>query len=294
MSDSSVNPVSSPSGEDAGNVAQGDPAADEGQSEANADATLDNNREEITVGVHGTRRAEDISNQNVISTGFSANKVNCCVCVKGASNNEGRRPVPSWSALKFHAETMNRMLLTRYRYGVLRAGQDVIDLTDDNGPDNVTTDSTAKNNEASDGVQELAPPGPSEALRNESNTAPKRPREIPVFPNFRSIPVPRFTPLQKWEFLNGLPVDGVEDVEKWAVDVGLLEEDPDSSDPTKKRKTMGGLEPPKYGTSSRTFEMELSLEEETNANETEEKKEDEVHESTSSRKGKEKEDNLNW
>ncbi|KAG0572371.1 hypothetical protein KC19_VG089600 [Ceratodon purpureus] len=294
MSDSSLSPVSSPSGEDAGNIAQGDPAADEGRSEANADATLDNNREEIIASAHGSRHAEDISNQNVISTGFTANKVDCCVCVKGAGEGKGRRPVPSWSALKFHAETMNRMLLTRHRYAVLRAGQDVIDLTNDNGPDNVTTDSSAKNNEASDGLQELAPAGSSEALCNESNTVPKRPREIPMFPDFRSVPVPRFTPLQKWEFLNGLPVDGVEDVEKWAVDVGLLEEDPDSSDPKKKRKTMAGLEPPKYGTSSRTFEIEACLEEETNANDAEEKKDDEVHASTSSRKGKEKEDNLNW
>ncbi|KAG0571915.1 hypothetical protein KC19_VG053300, partial [Ceratodon purpureus] len=31
-----------------------------------------------------------------------------------------------------------------------------------------------------------------------------------------------FTPLQKWEFDNGLPVDGVGDVKKWVVEVGLV------------------------------------------------------------------------
>ena len=63
-----------------------------------------------------------------------------------------------------------------------------------------------------------------------------------------------YTPLQKWEYDNNLPVDGVSDVKKWAVDVGLADAEGDQPKKSKKPKTGHIVEPPKYaGSSSRTL-----------------------------------------
>ena len=53
-----------------------------------------------------------------------------------------------------------------------------------------------------------------------------------------------FTALQRWEYENGLPVDGVEDVRQWAREVGLAGEN--SGDEKKRRKLSCAINPPKY------------------------------------------------
>ena len=59
-----------------------------------------------------------------------------------------------------------------------------------------------------------------------------------------------YTPLQKWEYEHGLPVDGVSHVRAWALEVGLAEEDDEETQPQKKRKCARLNEPSKYGESS--------------------------------------------
>ena len=65
-----------------------------------------------------------------------------------------------------------------------------------------------------------------------------------------------YTPLQKWEYLRGYPVDGVTDVQKWAIEVGLAEIDDDESPKAKKLKSNPVIEPPKY--EGCTFRIPLS------------------------------------
>ncbi|KAG0575096.1 hypothetical protein KC19_VG318000 [Ceratodon purpureus] len=60
----------------------------------------------------------------------------------------------------------------------------------------------------------------------------------------------KYSPLQKWEYKKGHAVDGVKEVEKWAIDVGLAIEEGGSSNPSKKRRLSNIEEPVKYGQSS--------------------------------------------
>ncbi|KAG0597115.1 hypothetical protein M758_UG312200 [Ceratodon purpureus] len=60
---------------------------------------------------------------------------------------------------------------------------------------------------------------------------------------------PLYTPLQKWEYTNGFPIEGVTDVDKWAAEVGLLDSDLGEEVPRKKIKKDHELRIPKYGSS---------------------------------------------
>ena len=61
-----------------------------------------------------------------------------------------------------------------------------------------------------------------------------------------------YTPLQKWEYENNLPVDGVTNVEEWAREVGLADDSDDDESAPKKQRTKMWTVPPKYaGTSFR-------------------------------------------
>ena len=56
-----------------------------------------------------------------------------------------------------------------------------------------------------------------------------------------------YTPLQKWEYENGLDVDGVSDVKRWAIEVGLSFDGEDDAQKAKRIKKNNVIEPPKYG-----------------------------------------------
>ena len=102
---------------------------------------------------------------------------------------------------------------------------------------------------------------------------------------------PTYTPLQRWEFENGLPVSGVSDVETWAAAVGLARDLANSVNPTKKLRTAEVEEPPKYGSS--TFTITDIPDDEHNMPSPSEEQENEQHSLLERRrKGKEKEDNL--
>ncbi|KAG0571623.1 hypothetical protein KC19_VG028200 [Ceratodon purpureus] len=64
-----------------------------------------------------------------------------------------------------------------------------------------------------------------------------------------------YTPLQRWEFEHGLPVDGVTNVRTWAIEVGLAEEESEGTAPQKKRRCAGLIDIPKYEQSSTVFEF---------------------------------------
>ena len=65
---------------------------------------------------------------------------------------------------------------------------------------------------------------------------------------------PSFTPLQEWEYVNGFPVDGVEDVEKWAAEVGLSRVEREVGNNRKKLKSSINDLPTKYGSNFETDE----------------------------------------
>ena len=75
----------------------------------------------------------------------------------------------------------------------------------------------------------------------------------------RSDPNMLYTPLQRWEYENNLPVDGVEDTEAWAREVGLADARIDHSLPGKRQKKVGPQEPPKYINSDPLTFEELNL-----------------------------------
>ena len=56
-----------------------------------------------------------------------------------------------------------------------------------------------------------------------------------------------YTPLQRWEYEQGYPVDGVEDVRSWAIEVGLADKEDEENQPRKKTKIDSVLDVPKYG-----------------------------------------------
>ncbi|KAG0597016.1 hypothetical protein M758_UG304500 [Ceratodon purpureus] len=71
-----------------------------------------------------------------------------------------------------------------------------------------------------------------------------------------------YTPLQKWEYENGLPVYGVSDVLGWALDVGLAGNDDDEDHKAKKMKMN---EPPKYAGSTCRIMLNSAEEQDTPA-----------------------------
>ena len=158
--------------------------------------------------------------------------------------------------------------------------------------DSYKTNSKTKSYRSFVGIQLKDSKESSEADDTACNTVLPLPTRNSIYPNFNSISVPLYTPWQKWEFDNNLPVDGVKDVEKWALEVGVLEEEPRSSNPKKRKRKAAGLEPPKYGTSSDTVVMESISDDTSLSDDTEEKPKETVGAGSSSRKGKEKEDNL--
>ena len=97
-----------------------------------------------------------------------------------------------------------------------------------------------------------------------------------------------YTPVQKWEYENGLPVDGVKNVKQWALDVGLADDGTDESPLSKKKRKVTLTEPPKYaGTTTRI--MISSAEEEDTSPKDKPEGEEEAHKNTICKgKGKEK------
>ena len=70
-----------------------------------------------------------------------------------------------------------------------------------------------------------------------------------LMPNLRLImPNARLTfiPLQKWEYDNGFPVDGVTDTREWAKQVGLDAGNEEGENARKRIKIGSAIEPPKY------------------------------------------------
>ena len=104
----------------------------------------------------------------------------------------------------------------------------------------------------------------------------------------RSSGEPTYTPLQKWKFENGYPVDGVKDVEAWAIAVGLARDLADSLNPKKKTRTSFLGEQP--NNSRFTIPKTVDKDEEVK---TESEAQNNVEDVLPgrSRKGKEKEDN---
>ncbi|KAG0594442.1 hypothetical protein M758_UG077700 [Ceratodon purpureus] len=96
-----------------------------------------------------------------------------------------------------------------------------------------------------------------------------------------------FTPLQKWEYENGYPVDGVPDTREWAIDVGLEvgSNDPDAQ--RKRRKLASAEAPPKY-IASGGLNVLSSDDEDNPGSPSENPEEDGAEKSVVSRKGKEK------
>ena len=76
----------------------------------------------------------------------------------------------------------------------------------------------------------------------------------------RSVTIGSYTALQKWQFEQGLPVHGIENVEKWAEENGLSREWSEDATPSKRRKLYRMSDPPNYGEASSsgmyTFEEE--------------------------------------
>ena len=107
----------------------------------------------------------------------------------------------------------------------------------------------------------------------------------------RASYTPTYTPLQRWKFENGLPVDGVSDVQTWAVAVGLARDLANSLNQSKKKMTEVAEEPPKYGNSTFTItELYDDDQKKPSPFEDQENSKDALLECR--RKGKDKEDNL--
>lgn len=107
----------------------------------------------------------------------------------------------------------------------------------------------------------------------------------------RTSYAPTYTPLQRWQFENGLPVDGVSDVRTWGVAVGLARDLANSVIPSKKMRTGVVEEPPKYGNS--TFTITDDPKDDHDRPSPSEEQGNEQHALLERRrKGKDKEDNL--
>lgn len=94
-----------------------------------------------------------------------------------------------------------------------------------------------------------------------------------------------YTPLQKWEFENGFPVDGVSNVTEWAIEVGLAGGDDDDG-PALKRKRI--VEPPKYGGSSGRIMISSAADPESTRNDDVDAKKEADEETDRKGKGKAK------
>lgn len=106
--------------------------------------------------------------------------------------------------------------------------------------------------------------------------------------NLRTTDAPTYTPLQRWEFENRLPVDGVSDVRTWAVAVGLAR---DLATSVKKMRTGVVEEPPKYGNSTFTI-TDIPNDDQSRPSPSEQPENEQHAVLERRRKGKDKEDNL--
>lgn len=98
----------------------------------------------------------------------------------------------------------------------------------------------------------------------------------------------KYTQLQKWEFENGLDVDGVTDVKRWAVEVGLAGDGDEDGHTSKRVKRNHVIEPPKYGSSSARIMITSAPDPANPEDEEETTKSQEDEDSTCARKGKKK------
>ncbi|KAG0574655.1 hypothetical protein KC19_VG280400 [Ceratodon purpureus] len=112
---------------------------------------------------------------------------------------------------------------------------------------------------------------------------------------FESLPlqilhVSTCIPLQKWEYDNSYPVDGVTNVDEWAVEVCLADNVVGNGLSSIKKRRVNGMEPPKYGSSSDRI-MIPSAEESTTSHSKDEEA-DAAEDEDSKRKGKGKQHSL--
>ena len=97
-----------------------------------------------------------------------------------------------------------------------------------------------------------------------------------------------YTPLQRWEYENGLDVDGVTDVKRWAIEVGLADEGDDDTQKAKRLKRSSVIEPPKYGYSTARIMITSAPDTTDPEEEKEEPKPDDDDDGTRAQKGKKK------